>query len=583
MTSPPRHVIFGTGAIGLATLDALLRRGESVRMVNRSGSARVPDDVEVVGGNAADPQFTVEVTRGAQVMYQTMNPPYERWVEEFPALQAGVLAAAETHGARLVSMENVYMYGRPAGRPLTESRDYAAQTKKGKLRGQMATELLDAHRAGRVSVAIGRASDYFGPGGGAQSNLGDRLFPAALSGKTATVLGDPDQPHSYTYIPDIGEGLAVLGEHPDAAGEVWHLPNDPNTHTTRQLVDLVFQQAGQPRTRLRQIKPWMVRIAALTNPTLRELPEMQYQFEEPFIVDSSKITNTLGVHATPVEQALADTLATYRTAASGTHPKSSQHVAVGTMMAIVHTDYGTAPEDVLRLEEVNKPAMADDQVLVRVRAASVDRGTWHIMAGLPYPIRVAGFGLRKPKYLNPGRSLAGAVEAVGNEVIGFDPGEEVFGIGEGSFAEYVCVRTDKLAPNPANLSFDEAAAVPISGLAALQAVRDHGGVKAGQTVLIVGASGGVGSFGVQIAKAYGAVVTGVCSTAKVDLVRALGADHVIDYNREDFADGQHRYDVILDIGGNRRLSHLRRALTREGRLVIVGGETDGRWLGGTDR
>jgi nucleoside-diphosphate-sugar epimerase len=176
-------------------------------------------------------------------------------VEEFPAPQAGVLAAAEAQGTRLVSMENVYLYGRPAGRPLIESRDYAAHTKNGKLRGQMATELLAAHRAGRVAVAIGCASDYFGPGGGAQSNLGDRLFPAALAGETATVLGDPDQPHTYTYIPDIGEGLAVLGEHPDAAGQMWHLPNDPNTHTTRQLVDLVFQQAGQPRTRLRQVHP----------------------------------------------------------------------------------------------------------------------------------------------------------------------------------------------------------------------------------------------------------------------------------------------------------------------------------------
>ena len=317
MSGPARNVIFGTGAIGLATLDALLRRGETVRMVNRSGSARVPEEVEVIGGNAADSEFTTDVTRGARVVYQTMNPPYERWVEEFPALQAGVLAAAEAEGARLVSMENVYMYGRPAGRPLTEIRDYAAHTKKGKLRGQMATDLLAAHRAGRVAVAIGRASDYFGPRGGAQSNLGDRLFPAALAGKTATVLGDPDQPHTYTYIPDIGEGLAVLGEHPDAPGQVWHLPNDPNTHTTRHLVDLVFQQAGQPRTRLRQIKPWMIRIAALSIRTLRELPERQYQFEEPFIVDSSKITSSLGVHATPVEQALADTLASYGGAATG--------------------------------------------------------------------------------------------------------------------------------------------------------------------------------------------------------------------------------------------------------------------------
>jgi nucleoside-diphosphate-sugar epimerase len=312
MTSQALHVIFGAGAIGLATLDALLRRGETVRMVSRSGSARVPENVEVVAGNAADPQFTIDVTRGARVVYQTLNPPYTRWVEEFPALQAGVLAAAETHGARLVSMENVYMYGRPAGRQLTETRDYAAHTKKGQLRGRMAQELLAAHQAGRVQVAIGRASDYFGPRGGAQSNLGDRLFPAALAGKSASVLGDPDQPHTYTYIPDIGEGLAVLGEHPDAPGTVWHLPNDPNTRTTRELVDVVYRLAGQPRTRVRQVPPLLLRLAALTNRTLRELLEMQYQFEEPFVVDSSKIINTLGVPATPIEQALADTLATYR-------------------------------------------------------------------------------------------------------------------------------------------------------------------------------------------------------------------------------------------------------------------------------
>lgn len=311
MTGPARHVIFGTGAIGLATLDALLRRGETVRMINRSGSAPVPDEVEVIGGDAADRQFAIDVARGAQVVYQTLNPPYARWAEEFPALQAGLLAAAETNGARLVSMENVYMYGRPAGRPLTtETHDYAAHTKKGKLRGRMAQDLLAAHKAGNVSVAIGRASDYFGPRGGAQSNLGDRLFPAALDGKTASVLGDPDQPHTYTYIPDIGEGLAVLGEHPDAPGQVWHLPNDPDTHTTRELVDVVYRLAGQPRTRLRQMPPLLLRLASLTNRTLRELLEMQYQFEEPFIVDSSKIT-TLGANATPSEQALTDSLTGY--------------------------------------------------------------------------------------------------------------------------------------------------------------------------------------------------------------------------------------------------------------------------------
>ncbi|MDQ6783034.1 MAG: NAD(P)-dependent alcohol dehydrogenase [Actinomycetota bacterium] len=254
-----------------------------------------------------------------------------------------------------------------------------------------------------------------------------------------------------------------------------------------------------------------------------------------------------------------------------------------TMTAIVQDHYGATPEDVLRLAQVERPTIGAGEVLVRVRAASVDRGTWHIMAGLPYPIRVAGFGLRRPKYLNPGRSLAGTVETVGSDVTGVRPGDEVFGSGAGSFAEYAAVQADKLAPKPANLSFEEAAAVPVSALTALQAVRDHGRLQAGQQVLIVGASGGVGTFAVQIATSFGAVVTGVSSTSKVEMVRGLGAAHVIDYTGNDFADGSHRYDVILDIGGNTPLSHLRQALTPAGRLVIVGGETDGRLLGGADR
>jgi len=220
---------------------------------------------------------------------------------------------------------------------------------------------------------------------------------------------------------------------------------------------------------------------------------------------------------------------------------------------------------------------------VRVRAASVDRGTWHLMAGLPYPMRLAGFGLRRPKAPNPGRSLAGTVESAGQEVTGFVPGDEVYGTCDGSFAPYARARANRLAPKPANLSFEQAAAVPVSALTALQAVRDQARVQPGQKVLIVGASGGVGTFAVQIAKAFGAEVTGVCSMAKADLVRSIGADRVIDYAGEDFTDGEHRYDVILDIGGNRRLSQVRRALTTRGRLVIVGGETEGRWLGGADR
>ncbi len=313
-TSAPRHVIFGTGAIGLATLDALRARGERVRVVNRSGHAAVPDDVEVVGGDAGDPAFATAVAEGAQVVYQTLNPPYHLWGEQFPTLQAGVLAAAQTHGARLVSVENVYMYGRPNGRPLTEDRAHGAHTRKGRLRSAMSRDLIAAHQAGRVEVAIGRASDYFGPRGGAQSNLGDRVFPAALAGRTATVLGDPDQPHTYTFIPDIGEGLAVLGEHPDAPGRAWHLPNDPDTRSTRELVGLVHGIAGQPRAKVRQVPPLLLRALAVTDPTVREILEMRYQFEEPFVVDSCDIATHLGAVATPMQQGLERTVDAYRTA-----------------------------------------------------------------------------------------------------------------------------------------------------------------------------------------------------------------------------------------------------------------------------
>ncbi len=257
--------------------------------------------------------------------------------------------------------------------------------------------------------------------------------------------------------------------------------------------------------------------------------------------------------------------------------------AVTTMTAINQAEYGSAPEDVLRLAEVARPTIGDDEVLVRVRAASVDRGTWHCMSGLPYPMRAAGFGVRRPKALNPGRSLAGTVESIGQNATGFALGDDVYGSGDGAFAEYACVHPKRLAAKPANLSFEQAAAVPISALTALQAVRDRGKVQPGHKVLVIGASGGVGTFAVQIAKAYGAEVTGVCSTSKLELVRAIGADHVVDYTRDDFADGKIQYDVILDISGKRKLNELRRALTPRGTLVVVGGEFDGKWFGGVDR
>lgn len=251
------------------------------------------------------------------------------------------------------------------------------------------------------------------------------------------------------------------------------------------------------------------------------------------------------------------------------------------MKAIVGDTYGTT--EVLEFRDVDVPEIAADEVLIRVRAAGVDRGVWHLLTGLPYPVRFAGYGVRAPKYPTPGMDLAGVVEAVGERVTRFAPGDEVFGIGKGAYAEYARAPEAKLAHKPVNLTFEQAASVGISGSTALQGLRDRGRVSPGQRVLILGASGGVGSFAVQLAKAFGAEVTGVCSTAKLSMVREWGADHVIDYTREDFARGRRRFDVILDIGGNRTLSDLRSVLTDDGTLVIVGGETGGRWLAGYDR
>lgn len=251
------------------------------------------------------------------------------------------------------------------------------------------------------------------------------------------------------------------------------------------------------------------------------------------------------------------------------------------MQAIVQDTYGAA--DVLELRDVHRPAVGDDDVLVRVHAAGVDPGVWHLMTGRPYLVRIMGYGLRAPRVGVPGTDMAGRVEAVGANVTLFRPGDAVFGAGVGAFAEFACAREKGLAPKPDSLSFEQAAAVPVSGWTALQGLRDAGKIQPGQSVLILGASGGVGTFAVQLAKVFGAEVTGVCSSPKADLVRAIGADHVIDYTRDDPTDGTRRYDLILDVAGNRSLSRLRRALTTRGTLVIVGGEGGGRWLGGVDR
>ncbi len=251
-----------------------------------------------------------------------------------------------------------------------------------------------------------------------------------------------------------------------------------------------------------------------------------------------------------------------------------------TMKAIFQDRYGET--DVLQYGDIERPTFSDDEVLVRVRAAGVDRGVWHLMTGLAYPVRLV-YGLRRPKNRVPGMDVAGVVEAVGKNVSRLKPGDEVFGIGKGTFAEYAPALEKKLVHKPNNLTFVQAAVVSISGLAALRAVRDQANVQSGQKVLVIGASGGVGTYAVQIAKAFGAEVTGVASTRKLEVVRSTGSDDVIDYTRDDFADGARQWDVVVDIAGNRRVSQLRRALTAKGTLVIVGGEGGGKWFGGMGR
>ena len=249
------------------------------------------------------------------------------------------------------------------------------------------------------------------------------------------------------------------------------------------------------------------------------------------------------------------------------------------MKAIVYSDYGLSN---LKLENIEKPTPNDDQILVKVRAASVNPYDWHFVEGTPKIMRAMGVGLRKPKDTRLGVDFAGTVEAVGKNVTQFKPGDEVFGGRGGAFAEYVTPRANRaVALKPANVTFEQAAAVNIAGITALQAVRDKGKVQPGQKVLINGASGGVGTFAVQIAKSFGADVTGVCSTRNVDLVRSLGADHVIDYTKEDFAKGAERYDVILDNVPNHTLSECRRVLNPKGKYVLIGGggPNDSRWIG----
>ena len=305
------HVVFGTGPVGIFVMEALMQRGRrGVRMVNRSGRASVPEGVEVIGGDATDEVFAREASDGASVVYFALNPPYNKWPELFPPLQAGVLEGAASAGAKLIAMENLYMYGPTGGRPLTEDLPYAPNTRKGAVRARMSEELMEAHTGGRVRVAIGRASDYFGPGVLVSAG-GEQVFGRAVQGKSAQVAGDPDQPHTYTYAPDVGRGLTILGEREEALGQAWHLPS-PETLTTRQFVEMIFEEVGKP-ARIQAASKILLRAMGLFDPGMREMIEMLYEFEEPFVVDHSKFQQAFGEQATPLREAIGETVRWYRT------------------------------------------------------------------------------------------------------------------------------------------------------------------------------------------------------------------------------------------------------------------------------
>lgn len=315
------HVIFGTGPAGRAVMRELLRDGRRVRLVNRSGAGAFPEGVELMPGDAADRRFTRDACREATVVYQCLAPPYHRWPELFPRLQAGIIEGAMKAEARLVALENVYMYGSPYGKPLTERTPMTATTRKGRLRAELAEQLLEAHKKGRVRVTLGRASDFFGPEV-RRSAMGSQVFQPALEGRAASIVGDPQLPHTYSYLPDVARGLVTLAQRDEALGEVWHLPG-PETVTTREFLTMVFAEAGH-RTKLRRAGSATLRAIGFFKPEVREMVEMLYQFEEPFVVDHGKFAAAFGdAHVTPLQEAIRETVAWYRAETSSPEPDES--------------------------------------------------------------------------------------------------------------------------------------------------------------------------------------------------------------------------------------------------------------------
>jgi len=303
------HVVFGTGPLGLAVARALARRGRRIRVVNRKGAAPAADAAaEIVPADAYDAESVRSVTRGAAVVYQCAQPGYTQWPQKFPALQSAIVEGVGANGARLIVAENLYMYGDVPG-PLREDLPCAAATRKGRTRAEMADALLEAHRAGKVRVAMARGSDFFGPWA-LGSALGERIFGPALKGKSASAAGNLDLPHTYTFIDDFGEAMAVLGEREESLGQAWHVPNAP-TLTTRQVITMIFHEAGGP-PKMSGMGRLGFRLAGLFIPEAREMVEMAYEFEKPFVVDSGKYASAFGDHFTPLPEALRRTVTWYR-------------------------------------------------------------------------------------------------------------------------------------------------------------------------------------------------------------------------------------------------------------------------------
>ena len=309
MNNQKLHVVFGTGPLGMAVMRALTAKGETVRMINRSGKADVPNGVSVVAADAYNLDGAREACRGATVVYQCAKPPNQEWPQKFPPLQANVLEATAGVGAKLIIGENVYMYGQVPNRPLTEDLPNAATTRKGRARAQMAEAALAAHRSSKVQVAIGRSSDFFGPGV-VESAIGERAFLPALQGKTASLVGNIDLPHTYTFTNDFGKALVTLGERDQALGQIWHVPN-AETLTTRQFMTIVFEEIGKP-PKMSGMGKLMMGIGGIFIVGARETVEMMYEFEKPFIVDSSKFERTFGERATPHREAIRQTVEWYR-------------------------------------------------------------------------------------------------------------------------------------------------------------------------------------------------------------------------------------------------------------------------------